>query len=240
MSSIVKYYAPRDFKNLSSALSYKVFGELRGAQMKWVPLSACHDYIIAGGYNLSNAGHKAHVWCGGYTKPYGPTNRPQKIYSVRGPLSKARAKQHMNVSAPCAGDPLLLFPDIHDVPSAELKPCLFTKSIDSIEIAQKDPNIRHVTVSDSLDTILISIKNATYVMTDMLEGLVLSDAFAVRSTCVSNGPLSFVIRDYLENFTSSSKDSICVDEIATCNEKNLRCRNITTLKNSLIATLPDV
>ena len=88
MTAAVRYYAPRKFSDLSSALSCRIYGELKGAPMKWVPSSSCHDYVVAGGYNLASVGHKSHVWCSGYSKAYGPSNRPQKIYSVRGPLVK--------------------------------------------------------------------------------------------------------------------------------------------------------
>ena len=240
MSSIIKYHAPRDFKNLSSALSYRLYGEIKSAQMRWVPLSSCQDYVIAGGYNLSNVGHKAHVWCAGYTKPYGPSKRPEKIYSVRGPLSQARAKQHMNVSTPCAGDPLLLISDIHDVSDADLRPCFFTKEDSTLFGAKQGMHGRYITVNDSLDTILISIKNASYVLTDLLEGIVLADAFTVRSAYVCNKPPPFAVRDYLGNFTASDKDIVCPNDIEVSNENTLRCRNISSLKNALLTTLPNV
>lgn len=235
-----KYYASRDFQNLSAALSYRIYGKLRNAQMRWVPLSSCQDYVIAGGYSMSHAGHKAHVWCAGYTKSYGPCSRPEKIYSVRGPLSQARAKQHMNITVPAAGDPLLLISELYEVPEATLKPCFFEKLDGTLSKIKADSDIRRVTVNDSLDTILTSLKNASYVVTDILEGLVMSDSFGVKSVYVSNTSPSFAVRDYLENFSTSDKDIVEAGNIANCNVDNLRCRNIVQLKSTLIATLPDV
>jgi len=235
-----KYYAPRDFQNLSSALSYRIYGELRNVKMRWVPLSSCQDYVIAGGYNLSHVGHKAHVWSSGYTKPYGPSNRPEKIYSVRGPLSQARAKQHMNISVPASGDPLLLISDFHDVPEDNLKPCFFEKTGGSLSRVQPGHSVRRITINDSLDTILTSIKNSTYVLTDMLEGLVLADSFSVKSAFASDNSAPFAVRDYLGNFTSSSKDMFKICDIERCTTDTMRYRNTTQLKNTLISTMPDV
>jgi hypothetical protein len=235
-----KYYASRDFQNLSAALSYRIYGKLRNAQMKWVPLASCQDYIIAGGYNLSHAGHKAHVWCAGYAKSYGPCARPEKIYSVRGPLSQARAKQHMNITVPAAGDPLLLMSEVYEVPDVTLKPCFFEKPGGTLSKIKLASDIRRITINDSLDTILTSLKNSSYVLTDILEGLVISDSFGAKSAYVSNTSPSFAVRDYLENFSTSGKDIVEAENIANCNIDNLRCRNIAQLKSSLIATLPDV
>ena len=240
MNAVAKYHAPRKFSDLSSALSYRIYGELRGTHMKWVPSSSCHDYVVAGGYNLANVGHKAHVWCAGYTKSYGPSSRPQKIYSVRGPLSQARAKQHMNLSVPCAGDPILLISDMHDIPEVDSKPCFFGKSDKSFLNFTKDRNSRCVTINDSLDTILVSIKNASYVVTDLLEGLVISDSFCVKSAFVTNDCVPFTVRDYLGNFGTSGRDTIVLQDIATCDGYSLRYRNTAKLKSTLVATLPDV
>jgi hypothetical protein len=240
MTVTSKYYASRDFQDLSTALSYRIYGKLRNAQMKWVPLSSCQDYVIAGGYSLSRAGHKAHVWCAGYTKSYGLCARPEKIYSVRGPLSQARAKQHMNITVPAAGDPLLLMSELYEVPEAAPKPCFFEKLDGTLSKIKLASDVRRITVNDSLDTILTSLKNASYVVTDLLEGLVISDSFGVKSTYVSNTSPSFAVRDYLENFSTSDKDIVESGNISNCNLGDLRCRNIVQLKSSLIATLPDV
>lgn len=240
MIPVAKYHAPRNFSDLSSALSYRIYGELKGVNMKWVPSSSCHEYIVAGGYGMSAVGHKAHVWCSGYTKPYGASKRPQKIYSVRGPLSQARAKQHMNLNVLCAGDPLLLISDMHEVPEADNRPCFFGKTSSSFASFRKSKKFRCVSVDDSLDTILTTVKNASYVITDLLEGLVISDSFSVKSCYVSKNSVPFVVRDYLGNFANSDKDTIEPADIDSCTASILRCRNISKLKSTLIATLPDV
>ena len=235
-----RYYASRDFQNLSSALSYRIYGKIKNFQMNWVPLSSCQDYIMAGGYNLSHAGHKAHVWSSGYTQSYGPCARPAKIYSVRGPLSQARAKNHMNITVPASGDPLLLVSDVYDIPDAKIKPCFFEKPGGLLSGVKLSQDIRRVTINDSLDTILISIKNASYVITDSLEGLVMSDSFGVKSSYASNSTPSFAVQDYLKNFKDSDKDCIATGDIKNIDATSLRQRGIAQLKNTLIATLPDV
>ena len=144
------------------------------------------------------------------------------------------------MSTPRAGDPLLLMPDIHDVSDADLRPCFFTKEGSTLTGVKQDRRGRHITVNDSLDTILISIKNASYVLTDLLEGIVLADAFTVRSAYMCNKPLPFAVRDYLGNFIASDKDVVCSNDIEESNENTLRCRNISSLKNALLTTLPNV
>ena len=236
----VKYYASKKFSDLSAALSHKLYGEIRGVNMRWVPLTSCDEYIIAGGLNLASAGYKAHVWCSGYTATFGRTSRPHKIHSLRGPLSQSRAKNHMNINAPCAGDPLLLIADMYEITDETIIPCVFTKKKLSHEIVNNMGTCRHITISDSLETILTSIKNSPFVITDIFEGLVFADAYHVPSTYISGGSIPFVIKDYLENFDYGNQ-SICdnfPENLASFTTFNNR--NTAQLKNILLKTLPTI
>jgi len=240
MPTITKYHSPRKFQNLSSALSYRLYGQILGTQMTWVPQSSCHDHLIAGGRNLAHVGYKSHIWCGGYSKPYGPSKRPAKIHSVRGPLSQARLKQHMNLIVPCAGDPLLLISDIEDVPDSELKPCYLGSGRGMLSTLSRSKDARHVSINDSLDTILIAVKNASYVVTDFLEGLVIADSYSTKVTYVRGDQVPFHVRDYLENFNESPADTIRVNDIKKVSEAKCRRRNVSSLKSTLLSSMPDV
>lgn len=240
MSTSTKYNSPRSFRDLSSALSYRIYGAVKDTKMIWVPLSYCSDYVVSGGYSLACTGHKAHVWCSGYDKPFGQTNRPEKIWSVRGQLSLERAKNHMNLKPPCAGDPLLLVREVFDVDDADIKPCVFlSKSISTLKLNHKQ-GVRSITTSDSLDTILTTIKNSSCVVTNLLEGLVLADAFKVPSAYLCNQALPYRVRDYLSNFSTSSFD--VVDNIPNfdTHSKIGRARNVEPLKSKLLKTIPDI
>tara|TARA_Y100000592_G_C5445574_1_gene305845 strand:- start:745 stop:1134 length:390 start_codon:yes stop_codon:yes gene_type:complete len=129
---------------------------------------------------------------------------------------------------------------MHDIPEVVSKPCFFGKSDKSFLNFAKDRNARCVTINDSLDTILTSIKNASYVVTDLLEGLVISDSFCVKSAFVTSDCVPFTVRDYLGNFGTSGRDTIVPQDIATCDGYSLRYRNTAKLKSTLVATLPDV
>ena len=239
--NVTKYHAPRNFRDLSSALSYKIYGFLKNSKMTWVPLTYCHDYIVTGGNSLSSAGHKAHVWCAGYDKAYGKTNRPQKIHSVRGPLSQQRAKQHMNLSPPCAGDPLILIKEVYDTQEADLKPCVFEDPKRPIPLQKSDQKVRKITTNDSLDTILTSIRNASFVITNLIEGLAIADSFKVPSSFYCKGSIPFEVRDYVANFSNSSYDVVeDVPDFESINLHNFRYRNIEPLKSTLLKTIPEV
>ena len=236
--STVKYYAARKFSDLSSALSHKLYGEIRGVNMRWVPLTSCDEYIIAGGTNLATAGYKSHVWCSGYSASFGRTQRPHKIHSLRGPMSQNRAKNHMNVTAPCAGDPLLLISDLYEITDEALKPCIFTKKQITSEVASNLGDCRKISVSDGLETILTAIKNSSFVLTDVYEGLIFADSYKVPSSYISGGAVPFVVRDYLENFDYGCQSII--DEIpdALQNFSGANARDTFKLRNILLKTLP--
>ena len=236
----VKYHSSRKFTDLSSALSHKMYGEIRGVNMKWVPLTSCDEYIIAGGSNLSSAGYKSHVWCSGYTASYGKTPRPLKLHSVRGPMSQNRAKAHMNVTTPCAGDPLLLIADMYEILDEAIIPCVFTRKKLSGETIAKLGPCRNITVSDGLETILTSVKNSSFVITELYEGLVLADAYRRDTAYVSKGSVPFVVKDYLENFDYDSQ-RICDDlPESLANFVPGAARDITRLRNTLLKTIPSI
>lgn len=234
----VKYYAARKFSDLSAALSHKLYGEIRGVNMRWVPLTSCDEYVIAGGTNLATAGYKSHIWCSGYNASFGRTSRPFKIHSLRGPMSQNRAKNHMNVSAPCAGDPLLLISDLYEITCEASMPCIFTKKQIAGDVTSRLGDCRTVSISDSLETILTSVKNSPFVITDVYEGLIFADSYRVPSAYVSGGSVPFVVRDYLENFDYASQ--CVIDDLphTLSGFSQHNTRDTLKLRNMLLKSLP--
>ena len=235
MTSTVKYHTSRHFVDLSSAISPKLYGTITGCQMRWVPLTSVDEYIIAGGSSMNSLGYKAHVCCSGYTASYGRSPRPHRIHSVRGPLSQKRIKNHMNVDAPCAGDPLLLVSDLYDLLDEKPAPCVFTQKKSTKYMSEA----RHVCIDDSLETILTAVKNSTFVLTDLFEGLIFADSFKVPSCFVSGGSIPFVVKDYLENFDKSDQGVVnnFPDKLSvSCSAK----RDVGFLRNKLLKTIPSL
>jgi pyruvyltransferase len=208
--------------------------------MKWVPLSCNDDYLIAGGDSLNSAGYTSYVWCSGYTKLYGTTPRPSKICCVRGPLSQQRVKNHMNIQPPCGGDPLLLLSDFYNIEDAPIKPCIFTKKDVEHTMRLGKDKARYITPRNTLDTILTSIKNAPFVITDLYEGLVICDGLKVPTALIANDKVPFIVRDYLGNF--SKRKSGFIEKIpATLDDfRNYRLRNAAKLKENLLTTIPSL
>ena len=238
--STVKYYAARKFSDLSSALSHKLYGEIRGVNMRWVPLTSCDEYIIAGGTNLATAGYKSHVWCSGYSASFGRTQRPHKIHSLRGPMSQNRAKNHMNVTAPCAGDPLLLISDLYEITDETKMPCIFTKKQLPGDISSRLGACRTVSISDSLETILTAIGNSLFVLTDVYEGLVFADSYRVPTSYISGGSVPFVVRDYLENFEYANQ---CIRDDFPSTVSGFvqhNSRDTLKLRNMLLKSIPSL
>jgi len=146
----------------------------------------------------------------------------------------------MNLIVPCAGDPLLLISDIEDVPDSELKPCYLGSGRGMLSTLSRSKDARHVSINDSLDTILIAVKNASYVVTDFLEGLVIADSYSTKVTYVRGDQVPFHVRDYLENFNESPADTIRVNDIKKVSEAKCRRRNVSSLKSTLLSSMPDV
>jgi len=146
----------------------------------------------------------------------------------------------MNISTVCGGDPLLLISDIYEIDDADFVPCIFTRNpLEDFHGPLKN-SARCITLNDSLSTILISIKNAPYVITDFLEGLVMGDSFGVPTSFVSDGAIPFVVRDYLNNFDRSNQGVIEKLPDTLGGFCSYRVRNISSLKHHLLSTMPSL
>jgi pyruvyltransferase len=153
---------------------------------------------------LVYANSYTHVWGSGLISDYDrslPKAKPKKIYAVRGPMTRERLIEKLNVEVPeIYGDPAMLLPMFYN-PRVEKKhkigiiPHYIDKDNPWVskyrEKGYKVIDMR-CTQGDTL-SIIKKIKECDFIVSSSLHGLIIADAYGIKSKWI----------DFLDNNNNS-------------------------------------
>ena len=178
--------------NFGDLLNYHLIKHIIKQEPTWIPKDTGVDKFFVVGSILVYADEFTHVWGSGLISDYErslPKNKPKRIYSVRGPMTRARLIDKINVNVPeIYGDPSMLMPYFYKPKSIKkYKYGIIPHYIDmNNQWIQKhrDAGCRIIdmrcTVND-IYRIIDEINECEFIISSSLHGMIIPDAYGIKS-----------------------------------------------------------
>lgn len=193
-------------------------------------LTGRKNYALIGSI-LQSANRNTIVWGSGllYENDY-PREQPQKIYAVRGPLSRAVLMAH-GLSCPAVyGDPILLMPQYYrPITTKKYRVGIIAHMNDEADELLKAYQLHHTDIhlismahyhrwQDVIDQIVA----CEYVLSSSLHGLILSDAYGIPNTWIEfhrqERDKAFKFLDYFASVARPTKKPVIIQSISDIEE----------------------
>ena len=178
--------------NFGDLLNYNLIKFITGRDPVFIGRQDPKEKCFSIGSILVYADRYTHVWGSGLISDYDrslPIEKPKKIYAVRGPMTRQRLMEKLNVNVPeVYGDPAMLLPMFYD-PKVDKKHKI---GIIPHYVDMKNPWVSkyreagynvidmRCKQSDTL-SIIKKIKQCDFIVSSSLHGLIMADAYGVKS-----------------------------------------------------------
>ena len=143
--------------------------------------------IVGIGSSMKYVRKDDYVWGTGCIDEHNIGNKPRKIYSVRGPLTRNTLLKRGWDVPEVYGDPALLFPQIYN-PTIEKKykiglipHCVDFYSLDGLKAINhmEDMGIKIINVTAGIYEFIDQLKECEYIISSSLHGLIAADAYGI-------------------------------------------------------------
>ena len=188
--------------------------------------------IVGIGSSMKYVRPDDYVWGTGCIDEHHVGDKPKKVYSVRGPLTRdILLKRGWDVPE-VYGDPALLFPQIYN-PTIEKKykiglipHCVDFYSLDGLKVINhmEDMGIKIINVTAGINEFIDQLKECEYIISSSLHGLIAADAYGIPNYRVKISKLvhggDFKYKDHYASVKREHYEPLQLTDITTLDEVN--------------------
>ena len=188
--------------------------------------------IVGIGSSMKYVRPDDYVWGTGCIDEHHVGDKPKKVYSVRGPLTRdVLLKRGWDVPE-VYGDPALLFPQIYN-PTIEKKykiglipHCVDFYSLDGLKTINHMENmgIKIINVTAGINEFIDQLKECEYIISSSLHGLIAADAYGIPNYRVKISKLvhggDFKYKDHYASVKREHYEPLQLTDITTLDEVN--------------------
>ena len=188
--------------------------------------------IVGIGSSMKYVRPDDYVWGTGCIDEHHVGDKPKKVYSVRGPLTRdVLLKRGWDVPE-VYGDPALLFPQIYN-PTIEKKykiglipHCVDFYSLDGLKAINhmEDMGIKIINVTAGINEFIDQLKECEYIISSSLHGLIAADAYGIPNYRVKISKLvhggDFKYKDHYASVKREHYEPLQLTDITTLDEVN--------------------
>jgi autotransporter strand-loop-strand O-heptosyltransferase len=188
--------------------------------------------IVGIGSSMKYVRPDDYVWGTGCIDEHHVGDKPKKVYSVRGPLTRdILLKRGWDVPE-VYGDPALLFPQIYN-PTIEKKykiglipHCVDFYSLDGLKAINhmEDMGIKIINVTAGINEFIDQLKECEIIISSSLHGLIAADAYGIPNYRVKISKLvhggDFKYKDHYASVKREHYEPLQLTETTTLNEVN--------------------
>ena len=188
--------------------------------------------IVGIGSSMKYVRPDDYVWGTGCIDEHHVGDKPKKVYSVRGPLTRdVLLKRGWDVPE-VYGDPALLFPQIYN-PTIEKKykiglipHCVDFYSLDGLKVINHMENmgIKIINVTAGINEFIDQLKECEYIISSSLHGLIAADAYGIPNYRVKISKLvhggDFKYKDHYASVKREHYEPLQLTDTTTLDEVN--------------------
>jgi autotransporter strand-loop-strand O-heptosyltransferase len=188
--------------------------------------------IVGIGSSMKYVRPDDYVWGTGCIDEHHVGDKPKKVYSVRGPLTRdILLKRGWDVPE-VYGDPALLFPQIYN-PTIEKKykiglipHCVDFYSLDGLKAINhmEDMGIKIINVTAGINEFIDQLKECEYIISSSLHGLIAADAYGIPNYRVKISKLvhggDFKYKDHYASVKREHYEPLQLTDTTTLDEVN--------------------
>jgi hypothetical protein len=179
--------------NFGDALTPWLIHRITGRHPRFVPPGDSREKFFVSGSIMEYTQACCTVWGSGILARHDPISPAAKLLAVRGPLTRARARQCGADCPEVYGDPALLLPRLYRPAVKEGRGAgLVAHFSDSVRLAllpRDTRRLRLIDVQDPIETVIDGIVSSEFVASSSLHGLIVSHAYGIPAVWVQFRPL---------------------------------------------------
>ncbi|WP_345871586.1 polysaccharide pyruvyl transferase family protein [Shewanella algae] len=181
----------KEKENLGDALNYDLVEKISGKKVIWSDHRSSNEYNMVVGSILQLANSNARIWGSGLISANArPLFAPQKVFAVRGPMTRSLLLKYGIDCPEVYGDPALLLPNFYSSSySKKYKIGIIPHFVDkkSTNLIKDVPEWISIIDIETTDVQLFidKICECEFILSSSLHGIIISDAFGIPSARVS-------------------------------------------------------
>lgn len=205
----VKTFFSNNFGDLP--LNRYLYEKITGKQADCTPLSSFSEeyhYLLCGSI-MNKATNKSVVWGSGFIQQNSTCKQPQRVYAVRGKLTRQRLVD-LKIDVPYIfGDPCLMLPKFYNPKIEKVHEIGLIPHYSDYDTVKEFKNIHVIDVCQPVEKVIDEVLSCKKIFSSSLHGLILADTYKIPNLWIGiNNLIQGIGFKYLDYYSITNRNPV--------------------------------